>query len=101
MDDKTKAFLELVKCDPSEVRDVPKDRLHCCPSQPGSAARKLLPEKRRASLGKKSLYFGKHRGKRLKDVPEDYLRWALKQMAENGSFRRFQRDAREYLGNRR
>ena len=90
-------FLELVDCQPEDVLNIPAQRVHQPPhSTPGGVD--AVNETRRLSLGDKPVYFGKHAGKKLKDVPRDYLEWALGQKPNNKSFRKFQRDAQEFLG---
>jgi Putative quorum-sensing-regulated virulence factor len=48
--------------------------------------------------GETKVPFGKHRGRRLQDVPLAYLDWALSVEPATPVFREFQRSAREYLG---
>ena len=93
MDPKVNAFLELVRCRPDEVLDIPADRLNQ-PPQSVTAS----PEARLKSIGEKQIYFGKHKGKKMREVPTDYLQWALGEKPKNNSFRKFQRDAKEFLG---
>jgi hypothetical protein len=50
--------------------------------------------------GETKVPFGKHRGRRLQDVPLAYLDWALSVEPATPIFREFQRSAREYLGRR-
>ena len=95
MDPKVNAFLELVRCRPDEVLDIPADRLNQ-PPQSVTAS----PEARLKSIGEKQIYFGKHKGKKMREVPTDYLQWALGEKAKDNSFRKFQRDAKEYLRSR-
>jgi hypothetical protein len=83
--DRLQQFLELVDCRPDEVRDVPPLQ------QPPS------PETRRLSSGEAQIYFGKYKGKKLKEIPPSYLRWALSQRASSRSFRKFQQQAKLFL----
>src|SRR4051812_20409238 len=96
MDPMLKMFLDLVDCSPEEVKDIPANRVQTS-TQSTSEQGHIDPVARRKSLGEKEVYFGKHRGKKLKDVPPDYLKWAIGEKATSNSFRRFQRDARELL----
>jgi hypothetical protein len=93
MDRKVYEFMELVDCRAEEVLDVPADRLNHAPQSVNVSL-----EARRKSVGEKELYFGKHQGKKMREVPTDYLVWALGQKPKNNSFRKFQRDAKEFLG---
>ncbi len=91
MDPNVGAFLEVVNCRPEEVRDIPAGRLQSGCANPSR-------EERRISLGETQIYFGKHAGQRLKDVPREYLAWALDQKPATKPFRKFQRTVRKYLG---
>ena len=93
MDRKVRDFMELVDCRAEEVLDIPADRLRQ-PPQSVTAS----PEARLKSVGEKQIYFGKHKGKKLREVPTDYLKWALGEKPKDRSFRKFQRDAKEFLG---
>lgn len=61
-------FLELVNCEPEEVSDTPSARRYLDP----------IAEVRRYEgrvSGSYTLHFGKHKGKRLDEVPREYLEW--------------------------
>ena len=82
MDPNVGAFLEVVHCRPEEVRDIPAGRLQLGCVNPSR-------EERRNSLGETQIYFGKHAGQRLKDVPREYLAWALDQKPTTKTFASF------------
>jgi hypothetical protein len=96
-DPKLREFLELVDCEPREVLDIPTGQV-LTTEELSDECECIDPEARRNSLGEKQVYFGKHGGKKLKDVPLDYLEWALSQQPTTKGFRRFQRDVRQFLG---
>lgn len=77
IDAATAEFLELVDCDPSEVRDIPAHRMGVDPTY-------IPPERRRTGLGNCEMYFGMHRGKLFRDIPKDYLRWLAAQPSWRG-----------------
>lgn len=85
LDERLQIFLDLVDCTPEEVKDIP-------PSTP------LSREKRRQSAGETRIYFGKHKGKQLKDIPGSYLSWAIGEKSTSKPFRKFQEQAKAYLG---
>ncbi len=90
------AFLELVHCQPHQVLDVPPDRLHVDHAAQGEGPHHL-PVNLRTSIGEQQIYFGKYKGQKLKEVPTNYLIWALSQKASDKSFRKFQRKVQDYL----
>jgi hypothetical protein len=94
MDKNTQTFLDLVDCQPEDVRDVPAGRLDV---NHGLEVANLPPAVRRASLGEKEIHFGKHKGKKLKELPQSYFVWALDRKSPNKFFRKFQQNARDYL----
>jgi hypothetical protein len=85
LDERLQLFLDLVDCKPEEVKDIPL-------STPPS------PAKRQQSAGETKIYFGKHKGKQLKDIPGSYLSWALGEKSTSRPFRKFQEQAKVYLG---
>jgi hypothetical protein len=90
-------FLERVNCRPEEVKDIPPGRRLTTAQLKAECAR-IDPQAQRRSLGEMGVYFGKHRGTKLKDVPLNYLDWVVSEPAQTRSFRRFQRQVREFLG---
>ena len=96
MDPKLKAFLELVDCRPDEVKDIPLDRPLTTDTLKADCDH-IDPQARHNSLGQKEVYFGKHKGKKLRDVPRQYLEWALGEQPTTNSFRRFQRQVSAFL----
>lgn len=96
MDRNLTLFLELVDCQPEDVIDVPPERLHVNHAAHGEGPH-CSSDELHASLGDKQIYFGMHKGKQFKDVPKEYLEWAIRQNPTNRSFRKFQGDARDYL----
>ncbi len=96
LDERTQVFLALVECDPSEVLDVSRwGGRHStgapAPGGPGSP-----------SQADPVLHFGKHRGKRLSEIPRDYLAWLADQesAASSKDFLRACRAARRILDGR-
>jgi uncharacterized protein (DUF3820 family) len=83
MDAQTRQFLEVVDCEPAEVLDTAE----------------RLPGLKAAVKGASGItvYFGKHKGLMLGQVPSSYLRWALSVGEPSRSFRRFQRQAQTEL----
>jgi broad specificity phosphatase PhoE len=96
MDPKLKAFLELVDCRPEEVKDIPLDR-PLTTDMLKAECDHIDPQARHQSLGEMEAYFGKHKGKKLKDIPRQYLEWAVGERPTTNSFRRFQRRVTEFL----
>lgn len=96
MDRNVTLFLDLVRCRPEDVLDVPPDRLQINHAADDETPH-LSDDQLRTSIGEQQIYFGKHKGQKLKDVPKNYLTWALSQEAADKSFRKFQRKARDYL----
>lgn len=77
MDIGTVQFLELVRCEPCDVRDIPAERLGV------DATAEAHASEGRCS-GTYELPFGKHKGKPLDEVPREYLRWLVKQPSDGG-----------------
>lgn len=96
LDDATLAFLDLVDCKPSEVLDIPPDRINADHSNCG--------EHNLTSLGNTLVWFGRYKGKTLKDLPVDYLLWFITQPELEGkkgsSTRRLRRIALKYIAKR-
>lgn len=86
IDEKTRQFLEVVNCDPSQVRDI---------GEPPSPAE--LQARRENALGNCELYFGKYKGQRIADVPEGYLRWLIAQPKISKGIEKAKRQIREFL----
>ncbi len=85
------AFLEIVECDPADVIDafeqcghlpVPTDDFQPPPG------------------GDDVLFFGRYKGQRIGDVPDNYLCWAVGVQDPNRSMRRFQAEAAAELRRR-
>ena len=90
LDAATLAFLAIVDCDPAEVRDTHSERRYA--RHDGHQDHNLL------SLGSKQMWFGKHKGKPLKEVPNDYLLWLLSQPElDNPSVRKSRREITQYI----
>lgn len=89
-------FLDLVNCDPQDVRDTPKERLLTTEELKAECAN-IDPELRSKSLSKMPVYFGMHKGKRLEEVPLSYLEWVLRETPTNKSFRKFKKQVGEFL----
>lgn len=68
MDALTAEFMAIVRCEPVEVREMAPERRHASGAYPSGG-----PSVK--SLGSFVLYFGKHKGKPLADIPKDYLEW--------------------------
>jgi hypothetical protein len=96
MDLRLKAFLELVDCRPDEVHDIRSERPSTTDTLKADHAHGAT-QARRDSLGEKKVYFGKHKGKKLKDIPPQYLEWVLGEQPTTNSFRKFQRQVNEFL----
>lgn len=111
-------FLEIVDCAPEEVSDIPAHRLLPTYSEPRASVkggdgkvrtkRAIIRDLRAFILrGDWVMTFGKHKGKRLDEVPLDYLRWFVEQppipyggQASPGTVRfieRFKEGVRDYL----
>jgi hypothetical protein len=97
MNAKLREFLDLVDCRPEEVKDVPKDRLLSIDELRAECAQPD-PDSLRKSLAGMEIYFGKHKGSKLGDVPMSYLEWVLTVKPTNSSFRKFQSKVRQFLG---
>jgi hypothetical protein len=96
LDERTLAFLAIVDCDPSEVRDIPLDRTNACHSG--------LSDPTETSLGNREWHLGKaYRGKKLREIPSSYFWWLIAQPddVDSGGQRRASRRAkklaRDYL----
>jgi hypothetical protein len=96
-DPRLEEFLDLVDHRAEEVKDIPPGR-PLTTEELRSECRRIDPEARRRSLGESRLYFGTHEGKKLKDVPRDYLEWIISTPSKNRSFRKAKRKVCEYLG---
>jgi len=66
MDAATLEFMEIVECEPWEVLDIPEYK-------------PITEEDRQRGAGTYQLYFGKHKGKSLHEIPRDYLEWLTTQ----------------------
>ncbi len=84
LDTDTLDFLEIVEAEPWEVLDVPD-------YQP------ITEADRQRSAGGFKLYFGKHKGKSLSEIPRDYLEWLVKPKRHRKSFNKARRMAAAYL----
>jgi len=92
--ERLEAFLAVVECDPAKVLDVPADRL-------GVAADDIPAGAEVEAAARFEVYFGKHRGRTMAEVPEDYLRWSLVVRHPSGQLRKFARMAGLELERRR
>lgn len=86
-DAKTKEFMRIVKCRPEEVRDIPPGRRWSNP-----------PKREPLFKGGPVLTFGVHKGKRMSEVPKDYLRWILEQPPDSKWFAEAQDEIRRFIG---
>ena len=85
--DNVEEFLALVDCEFNEVQDT---------------AEETVKYKAAVKEGNSQVvYFGKHKGKRLDEIPADYLIWACRKKGTKGFFRKFQRTAKAELGRRK
>lgn len=92
MDPQTELFLTIVRCDPADVLDIPADRLGA-----ESGGVPVAETNYAISTGDFVLYFGKHKGMRIKDVPRQYLEWMVGQPSKTKSFLKAQRQAVNFL----
>ena len=65
------AFLDVVDCRREDVMTVPAGRLNADHAAYSSAPRRTEGV---------TLYFGKHKGKTLSEVPIDYLEWMSREL---------------------
>lgn len=91
-------FQEIVKCRRDQILDV--DRWKSYVPKPAVPKKEKPPFQPMWELppGEFILQFGKHSGKKVKDVPKTYLTW-MSQVPETNSthFRRAQRYVKRYL----
>ena len=90
VDECTAAFMAVVECEAWEVLDT-------------AEVTPAREEHARLYGGPKNweVPFGKHRGKPLGEVPDGYLKWAVREVAANRGFRKFQERCRAELARRR
>src|SRR4051812_20554718 len=97
IDPRSREFMDLVDCSADELKDIPLARPLTI-EELSADCNANDPEARQRSLGDTIVYFGKHKGKKLNNVPLAYLSWAITQQSQNKSFRKFQRRVREFFG---
>lgn len=98
MDDLTREFMELVKCEKWEVRDADPERLKL--NAAAEAAASVARRKAGFRSGEIVMPFGKHKGLTLEEVPRSYLIWLAGQRdnrRSTKSSRKFKRIVQGYL----
>jgi len=82
--------MSIVDCKPEDVLDAP---------EPLTADKQR--DLTRKSMARREIYFGKHKGKTLGEIPEAYLRWIIAQPSLGGksgrSFEKTKEHVRAYL----
>jgi hypothetical protein len=91
-------FMDLVDCEPWEVRDIPSHRLNVPSTY-------IDPARRQSALGRTEVFFGRHKGKTFEQIPSDYMQWLINQPpihdakpTTRKSIEKIKRIAKEFLG---
>jgi hypothetical protein len=87
------AFLELVDCDASEVQDANSTPPTVKPAGSRAAARTFDAKR----FGDRQMPFGKHRGRRIRQIPRNYLSWLAEAIGTSQDADRFKGDLRRWL----
>jgi len=95
--DLNKIFMDLVECQPHEIKDIPRDRTGAAPTYSPPKLAYTPPKQVQGTNGDWVLFFGKHLGKRLREVPRSYLEWMTSVEGATENFRKAQRAAMNFL----